>query len=66
MNAHVAQQVLHRAQQSNRIIQYGAPAFPKVFNEDFLPGDADFLLCHMPDAHLQFGLARPHGVSPAA
>jgi hypothetical protein len=28
-----------------------------------LPGDPGFLLRHMPDAHLQFCLTCPHGVS---
>jgi hypothetical protein len=39
-----------------------APTFPKAFDAYVLPGDAVFLLRHMPDAHLQFCLACPHGV----
>jgi psiF repeat len=35
----------------------------KALNEGFLPGNAGFLLRHMPDAHLKFCLACPHGGS---
>jgi hypothetical protein len=37
---------------------------PKTFDENILLGDAIFLLGHMPDAHLQFRLACPHGRVP--
>jgi hypothetical protein len=39
-----------------------APTFPKALDAHVLPGDAVFLLRHMPDAHLQFRLTCPHGV----
>jgi hypothetical protein len=34
---------------------------PKALNEGCLPDNADFLLRHVPDAHLQFRLTCPHG-----
>jgi hypothetical protein len=54
---------VHFGQQSERII-YWRCDFSEAFNECFLPGDAGFLLRYVPDAHLQFCLACPHGVSP--
>jgi hypothetical protein len=64
MFVHRLQEVVHFGQQSERII-YWRSDFSEALNKGFLPGDAAFLLRHMPDAHLQFGLARPHGVFPA-
>jgi|HubBroStandDraft_6_1064221.scaffolds.fasta_scaffold2186852_2 hypothetical protein len=63
MLAHRLQEVVHFGQQSERII-YWRCDFSEAFNECFLPGDAGFLLRYVPDAHLQFCLTCPHGVSP--
>jgi len=60
---HRLQEGVHFGQQSERII-YWRSDFSQAFNEGFLPGDAGFLLGHVPDAHLQFCLACPHGDSP--
>jgi hypothetical protein len=60
---HRLQEVVHFGQQSERII-YRRSDFSEAFNECFLPSDAGLLLRYVPDAHLQFCLACPHGVSP--
>jgi hypothetical protein len=58
---HRVQEVVHFGQQPKRVIKQGASTLPEAFNEDFLPGNAAFLLRHMPDAHLQFCFTCPHG-----
>jgi hypothetical protein len=64
MGAHRFQEVLHRDQQIERLIKRRSDV-SKAFNQDFLAGDALFLLRHMAGRHLQFRLTRHHGGSPA-
>jgi hypothetical protein len=64
MSVHRFQEAVHFGEQPERIIQYGALTLPKADDEGFLTSDAGFLLRHVPDAHLQFRLTCPHGVSP--